>query len=354
MGHLLEYRAGPRAMELLRREGLRPERVRAVAGPASGPRWLALAGIDRALMESGLAAADGSAPRLLVGASAGAWRMLAMASRDPHAAHARLVRGYVHQVFPRGVAPEAVSDGYRSMLADVLRDDDLRHIVSRPSTDVAVHITRLRGPLPWKSRVVQVAAMALGAALHRVSARAISLLSRRMLLHTRPERFVPFFEGTVAPLTPGAILPAALASGTVPVYMAPVRSAGWAPRGIYVDGGLADYHLRQPYVAPGDGITLFPHFQERICAVWFDRGTPGRRPPTEAIADVLQVYPSREFVAGLPGGRLPERDDFLSMVDSPEERIRRWTETAARSEDLGAALLRDLGTGGWAERLRPL
>lgn len=342
-------------MERLRGEGLRPGRIRAVAGPASGPRWLALAGIDRALIESGLAAApDDAPPRLLVGASAGAWRMLAMASRDPRAAHGRLVRGYVNQVFPRGVTPERVSESYRRMLAEVLSDDDLRHIVSRTSTDVAVHVTRLRGPFPWKIRAVQIAAMALGKAMHHVSGRVITLLSRRVLLHTRPERFVPPFEGALVPLTPEAIRPAALASGTVPVYMAPVRAAGWAPRGTYVDGGLADYHLRQAYVAPGEGITLFPHFQERVCAVWFDGGTPGRRPPAEAVADVLQVYPSAEFVERVPGGRLPDRDDFFAMAADPGERIRRWTEVAARSDELGAAFLRDLESGAWADRLRPI
>ena len=120
-----------------------------------------------------------------------------------------------------------------------------------------------------------------------------------------------------------------------------------------MDGGLADYHLRQPYVVPGDGITLFPHYQRRICAVWYDAGMPSRRPPPEAVADVLQIHPTEAFVASLPGGRLPDRDDFFTFAEAPDERIRRWTEVVARSEDLGAALARDLETGDWVGRLQP-
>src|SRR5512147_1842114 len=98
MSTILHYRAGPRAMALIRREGLRPAIVRVLAGPASGPRWLVLTGIDRALIDGGFAAPPPAGQRrLLVGSSAGAWRMLAHAARDPHAAHDRLVSGYIRQ-----------------------------------------------------------------------------------------------------------------------------------------------------------------------------------------------------------------------------------------------------------------
>lgn len=355
MPPLLEYRAGTRALERLRRDGLRPSLVRALAGPASGPRWLVLAGLDRALMKAGLAAAyNGGPPRLLVGSSAGAWRMLAMASRDPERTHARLVEGYLERSFTRGVTAAQVSESYRGMLAEILTEDDRRFIASNPATDVAVHVTRLRTPLPWRIRVVQSAAIVVGAALHRMSAQWISVLARRVLLHTRPERFHPGFQGLVVPLTPEGMVPAALASGTIPVLMQPVRGLPHAPRGMYMDGGLADYHLRQPYVAPGEGITLFPHYQRRICAVWYDRGTPSRRPPAEALADVLEIHPTDAFIGSLPDGRLPERDDFVTYLDTPEERIRRWTEVVNRSEELGAALLRDIESGALVDKIAPL
>jgi hypothetical protein len=355
MPGLIEYRAGTRAMECLRRDGLRPGIVRAVAGPASGPKWLVLAGLDRALMDAGLAAApEGAPPRLLVGASAGSWRMLMMASRDPRAAHARLVRDYIGRSFTRGTTAAQVSEAYRGMLAEILSEDDRRYIASHPSTDVAVHVTRLRTPLPWRMRVVQQVAIAVGAALHRMSGRWISILARRVLLHTRPARFSLRFDGVIVPLTSDGMVAAALASGTIPFLMQPVHGLPFAPRGMYMDGGLADYHLRQPYVVPGEGITLFPHYQKRICAVWYDDATPRRRPPSEALADVLQIHPSDAFLATLPSGRLPDRDEFFTYVDAPHERIRRWTEVVARSEELGRELTQDLASGAWADRLQPI
>ncbi|MEJ2482794.1 MAG: patatin-like phospholipase family protein, partial [Gemmatimonadota bacterium] len=108
---------------------------------------------------------------------------------------------------------------------------------------------------------------------------------------------------------------------------------------------LADYHLNQRYLAPGEGIVLLPHFQRRIVPNWFDRSLQGRRPSSAALAPVLQVFPAPEFVASLPGGRIPTRDDFVRLVDRPEERIARWYESAARSTVLGEQLLDDVGRG---------
>ena len=89
----LRYRAGERAFRRIREEGFRPESIRAVLAPASGPKWLVLAGLDRALMGSGFAAkAAKAAGVLLAGSSAGAWRALALASRDPLKTHADLER----------------------------------------------------------------------------------------------------------------------------------------------------------------------------------------------------------------------------------------------------------------------
>ena len=85
-------------------------------------------------------------------------------------------------------------------------------------------------------RLVQTVAIAVGAALHRLSARWISILARRVLLHTRPERFRPGFEGVVVPLVPEGMVTAALASGTIPVLMQPVRGLPAAPRGTRVFG----------------------------------------------------------------------------------------------------------------------
>ena len=138
------------------------------------------------------------------------------------------------------------------------------------------------------------------------------------------------------------------------VYVEPVVGISGAPRGAYADGGLADYHLRQAWI-PGDGgLVLLPHFQGRVVGEWLDRYATRPTPATDALADVVVVFPSPRWVATLPGGHLPDRDDFFRFVDAPEERMRRWNEAVACSEALGEAFVRDLASGDLAARIRPI
>jgi hypothetical protein len=47
----------------------------------------------------------------------------------------------------------------------------------------------------------------------------------------------------------------------------------------------------------------------------------------------------------LPGGRIPDRDDFKRFADSPGERISRWQIVVRESDRLGEQLLHDIETG---------
>jgi hypothetical protein len=349
---LVAYRATPAALDALREAGLVPGIVHALAGAASGPRWIPLAALDRSLLAEGLV--DGPTGngrrRLLVGASAGAWRMLALASRNPVAAHDALLDGYIGQVFPRGTRPDEVSDAYRRMLTTILGDGG--HALDHPTVDVAVHVARPRRFVPWRGKPTQVLSMAVAAATHAVSRGGVDTMFRRVLVHSRPDAFPATFDGDVVPLTPDNLLDAALASGTVPVYMAPVRGVAGPPRHRFVDGGLTDYHLRQDYVGDSGGLTLFPHFQRDISALWFDRVRSAHRP--ETIGPVLQIWPTEEFLARLPDGRLPHRDDFFRYADAPDERIRRWREAADLGNALAEQFLDDLRSGRLPELVTPM
>jgi hypothetical protein len=129
--------------------------------------------------------------------------------------------------------------------------------------------------------------------------------------------------------------------------MTPVRDPQGAPAGLYMDGGLADYHLREDYAQASSqpGITLFPHFQRRIVPNWFDRYWSRRAPSPSVLDSVLQIYPADEFIARLPDGRIPNREDFFTYTGNPQERIRRWNEAATLSDELGQAFLDDLEQG---------
>ena len=355
---LLLYRAGPVARELIGRRGIQPSSIRAFVGPASGPKWLVLIGIDRAILASGLLTrgADDENKRqpLLAGSSAGGWRALVMACPDAAEAHRELEDAYIQQVFHRDVTPAEISAAYSSMLGHIMTPRRMNHVLGATRVDVALHVARALGPAGSSRRRVQATAMVAAAGFNALSARTMKLFFRRVLLHTSPERWRVDFDGEVVSLRADNFLPAALSTGTIPLYMHAVREIPGAPGGRFIDGGLTDYHLNQRYTDDADGIVLFPHFQERIVPNWFDRYLPRRAPSPCALDHVLQIYPSPDFVAGLPGGQIPNRDDFIRLIDHPEIRIRQWREAASASERLGEQLLDDLERGRIPDLVREM
>jgi hypothetical protein len=158
--------------------------------------------------------------------------------------------------------------------------------------------------------------------------------------------------GRVLPLTEDNVLPVALASGTVPLYMQAVQDIAGAPAGVYLDGGFSDYHLNRP-AQPGGLSLLFLH-QRRIIPGWLDKLAPLRRLSASARSHLLLVHPSEDFVRSLPGGAVPTRDDFQTFVHEPERRSERWRTVAAVSGELGQAFLRDASSGALAARVQPL
>ncbi len=343
---LLRYRAGPRALARLRSDGLGPGSIDAVVGPASGPRWLALAGLDRALLETGLLSRGRI---LLAGASAGAWRMLAFACRDPRGAHRRLLDGYVGQVFQRGDTPTDVGRAYHDLLAEVVAGD-ADHILDHPVFDLAIHTARCRA---GGTRPALAASLLAAAALNLATDRATGAGFERVLFTSRPSLLPRPFDGRLVTLERRNLLAAARASGTVPLYLEAVRDIPGAPAGAYVDGGLTDYHLRATYVEADRALVLLPHYQRAVLPRWLDRFRRSRRPSPEAVADLLQIYPSQDFVASLPAGHVPDRDDFKRFIDDPRERIRRWHAVASASDALGEELLADLESGRLVDRVEP-
>lgn len=355
---LLRYRAGPAALRLLRREGLGAGQVGAVVGPASGPKWLVQVGFDQALVAGGLlrgakeAGENGTRP-LLAGSSAGAWRMLALATPDPSVTLQGLLEGYVGQVFDRHDTPQSISEAYRKMLSRLFPPMVIDHLLDHPSVDLGIHVARVRGRLA-RSRRMQALQMAVAGATNLVSPKAVDWFFERWFLTTAPERLPEDFRARVAALQRDNLLAAARATGAVPYYLDFIDDLPGVRRGVFVDGGVTDYHLDQRFIDGDDRLVLLPHYQRRIAPSWFDKRLE-RRVPRPAVADhLLQVYPSDDFVATLPGGRLPDRDEFITYMDQPEKRIRRWYEAASLSERLGEELLADLEGGRIADLAEPL
>jgi hypothetical protein len=351
----LNYRAGAIALDIIRKRGLSPSELQCIIMPAIGPKWLVLAGFDRALIEHGWL--HGHAARtLLLGASVGAWRALALAARDPLRTHAALLDAYCEQRFTHDDDPAAISASYRSLLRRVFSDEDLAHATAHPQLDLAIVTARARGFLSFDAQP-KLQALGLGSAavLNALGASTRRWFFERVVFDTciGSARHAALLQApgcTRVALTVQNTLDAALASGTVPLYMQLVRDVALAPPGAYLDGGFSDYHVNRS-VAGGEGIGLLMLHQRRIIPSWLDKFVPWRRAPAAAHARLLLVHPTAEFVRSLPGAAIPTRDDFERFVDEPEARIARWRSVAARSAELAATLLQDVESGAIAAQV---
>ncbi|HET8850873.1 MAG TPA: patatin-like phospholipase family protein, partial [Marinobacter sp.] len=148
------------------------------------------------------------------------------------------------------------------------------------------------------------------------------------------------------------LLPALLASASIPLIMSGVRDLPGAPAGVYRDGGLLDYHLDLPYEQPG--VILYPHFTDKVVPGWFDKSLPWRRGDATRLQDVLLVSPSPEYLAGLPNGKLPDRKDFEKYTGDDAGRERVWHRAVAESDRLGDEFMELVTSGRLVDRLQPL
>jgi hypothetical protein len=54
--------------------------------------------------------------------------------------------------------------------------------------------------------------------------------------------------------------------------------------------------------------------------------------------NTVLVAPSSDFVASLPGGKVPDRTDFKTFVNRNDERMQLWREVVERCRILGDEL----------------
>jgi hypothetical protein len=331
---VLAVRAGARAAARIASVGLRPHDVDIVPGAAGGPKGLALAALDREILARWLP----GAPRLrhLVGASIGAWRFAAACTADPARSMDEFTRRYVEQSYPARPSRRFVSDWARATLAALFegREDQ---VLDNPRYTLDVLTVRGRWPLTREGPRVAVG-FGAAACANALGRRHLARFIDRVIFHDPraklpfPERFDAFATHEVA-LTPGNLRPALLASASIPLVLEGVADIPAAPRGLYWDGGIIDYHLHLPYAAT-PGLVLYPHFTDRIVPGWLDKAMPWRTARGPWLDNVVLLAPSREFLATLPHGKLPDRSDFHRYAGDDAARMRDWRRAMAECERL--------------------
>ena len=122
-----------------------------------------------------------------------------------------------------------------------------------------------------------------------------------------------------------------------------------APRGVYRDGGVADYHFGEE-IDPDSGLALYPHFYSHLVPGWFDKSLRSRR--TRGLRRAVVLAPSEAFIASLPRGKIPDREDFSTLRN--DERLAIWREVVRRSAELGDEFAELVGSGRIGRVAMPL
>ena len=353
MASSLALRAGPDALRILRERGLRAEDVDVVPGASGGPKWLALAGLDRFLFAE-FFAVPRNRPLHLIGSSIGSWRMACVAQRDPAAALVRGHDAYIEQRYDRKPTPAEVSAVSARVLDVLLGPHGADEILGHPWAHLHVITAECRGPAASERPWVQMASLAVTASANLLTRRALALQMRRVIFHTAgdtsPFRGLSDLPTAHLPLTRENLRPALLASGSIPLVLSGVMVPG-APGGVHRDGGVIDYHLAFDF-GPGEGLVLYPHFFPHIVPGWFDKALPWRRARGANFRRALVLAPSADFVARLPGGKIPDRNDFYRMPEA--ERIRAWRTVVAASEQIADELRELIATNRVADHAQPM
>ncbi|WP_346831961.1 patatin-like phospholipase family protein [Pseudomonas abietaniphila] len=349
----LTIKAGRRAMARIREQGLKPADVGIIPGAAGGPKALGIQGLDLALFGEWLPRFERE--RSLIGASIGSWRFASACLPDPVEGLERLGRLYNEQSFAKGVTMAEVTQSCVKMLDDLLQGRDAS-VLSNPHYRLNIMIVKSHGLLALDHRGSLGLGLGSVIANNLIGRARLSRHFERLIMHDArlapPLSTLTDFPSRSLHLNESNLRQALLASGSIPMVMQGVMDIPGVGPGTFRDGGLLDYHLDLPY--SGSDIVLYPHFTDKIIPGWFDKTLPWRRGDLGRLQDVVLLAPSREYLATLPFGKLPDRSDFKRFVGKDKERQAYWRTAMENSRRLGDEFVELADTGRLADRLEVL
>jgi hypothetical protein len=338
----LEVHAGPRALIHLRERGLQPKDVRVVAGAAGGPKGLMLLPLDAFLFGHWLP--QGGHAVDLVGASIGAWRMAAACMPNPQEALERLGHDYIHErygtVEGRMPGPDVVSQRFRQTLRQHFPATACASLLQHKRWRLHIITSRGRGLLAQPNRWRMPLGFAMAVAANAVHRKLLNFSLQRVWFSStghappwlmEPGPDLPTFEVL---LEANSFEDALVASCSIPFWLRPVVDISGAPPGPYWDGGLTDYHVHLPFNRIHDGLVLVPHFQPHLVPGWLDKPLRRRHQATPYLDNVVLISPRAEWLAQLPGGKIPDRSDFKRFLHEPEVRERLWSQALLAARQL--------------------
>jgi hypothetical protein len=357
----LTIAAGPAALRHIRENGLVPNDISTIFGASGAAKWLAIAGLDHAVFSEFMPHRSRSTPVDLFGTSVGAFKLSASARKDPGAALLATAKAYVEQSYQGASRLEAIDEQTGIVLNKAFAPhvpDAIQEILSNERYRLHIGTVRCHGGLNSANRARQGLALARAGLLALGTHHHLRGLTERAVF-SDPRSQLQFrardgYAVRHDKLTPENFMLALRASGSIPIYMSPVRLPE-DPEHIYHDGGMLDYHPVPGTFWPNTGgLILYPHFYDHFKMRWFDKFYPWRKAPKAQLDKVVMIAPSRAWVKALPDGKIPSRQDFPKYQKKEAERFDKWNEVVARSHALGAQFIDACRSGKIAESVVPL
>ena len=344
--------AGPHALQRLRSEGLNADQFKVMLGASGGPKWFVLFGLDRYIF--GEFFANRERELITLGSSAGAWRMCCLATADPVAAIERLAKRYSEEQYSEHPTTDEITNQAREMLAATLGPDGVEEIVENEIFRTHIIADRARGFGSSRVKALRMLQLLSSALLNAASRKTLSLFFERNIFsnmgQASPFRNANDLATAHVAMSKDNLMDAMMASGSIPFVLNGVRDIQSAKRGMYWDGGITDYHFDFLFHA-GNDLVLYPHFSSVVIPGWFDKRVPWRRVDRKNFENVVMVVPSKEFVADLPYGKIPDRTDFETLDYS--SRVAYWSTVLEKGKRLADDFAALVESGAGIEDVQP-
>lgn len=343
----IKIKAGKRVYDIIKDGGFNLNSISTYFGAAVGPRWLIASGFDLTLLKGGFLGR--SRALHLIGSSAGAWRFAAWMQPQAIQSYRKLLDAYINTRYSRKDNPQSVLEKFTGLINEYLEDDALSFALANKKYRLAIITARARGLVSFENHWLQKTGLVSCFLLNYFSRDNIYHFAERVVFYDgyKPPFFClqPQFRGSFVRLNEINFKYAVMASGAIPLVVAGVHNIYGAPRGVYRDGGLLDYHLAHQFAAKENEIVLFFHHQERIIPGWLDKNLKKRATDSETLSNVLMVLPAESFIKTLPGEKVPDRTDFLTYIDDQDSRIKNWYKAVELSAPLGEEFLELVESG---------
>jgi hypothetical protein len=343
----LRIKAGRRAYDIIKDGGFKFDLISTYFGAAVGPRWLIASGFDLTLLQSGLLGRTQTVH--LIGSSAGAWRFAAWLQPQAAVCYRKLLDAYIDISYTKADTPVTILEKFKELINIYLEDDALSFALTNKKYRLGVITARARNLVACENIPLQKTGLAACYILNIFSRNNIYRFVDRVVFYSgsKPPAFClqPEYRGAFVRLNEINFKYAVMASGAIPLVVSGVHDIYGAPRGVYRDGGLIDYHLTHQFAVKENDLVLFFHHQERIIPGWLDKSRLSRTPDERTLNNVVMVFPAQNFIEKLPGEKVPERDDFLTYINDSRTRIQRWHKAVELAAPLGEEFLELVASG---------